>query len=59
MEKESSSLKVGASSAKRRATDGVQSQFCENYIVLEEFVKELSAIIQARIELGCVTVPDA
>ena len=37
---------------------GGQSQFCESFIVLEEFVKELSAIIQARIELGCVKVPD-
>ena len=32
----------------------VQSSFCEGYIVLEEFVKELSAIIQARGELGVV-----
>ena len=37
-----------------RASVPVQSSFCEGYIVLEEFVKEMSAIIQARGELGVV-----
>lgn len=39
------------------AADRSPSQFCEGFIVLEEFLKELSAIIQARVELGCVKVP--
>ena len=35
-----------------------RTSITKSFIVLEEFVKELSAIIQARIELGCVKVPD-
>jgi hypothetical protein len=40
-------------SSRRNVGSGIkaQSTFCEGYIVLEEFVKEISAIIQARGEL--------
>ena len=55
-------IRLGTVLEGRRESDGegggsggnrtkVQSSFCEGYVVLEEFVKEISAIIQARGEL--------